>query len=192
MRMTFIDFFAGIGGFHSGFEKAGMKCIGWCEFDKFAQKSYRAVYETEGLWFADDVRKARGWEIPNASIWTFGFPCQDVSVAGKQKGIKRGTRSGLFFEIMRLLDEAEDNKPRWLIAENVKNLLSIEGGGDSSQCSLKWKHEGTVSSGKCTTQKTAEYLKTGSGYTLRDILEGEVSEHYYLPQEKVKELLNRL
>lgn len=49
MRMTFIDFFAGIGGFHSGFEKAGMKCIGWCEFDKFAQKSYRAVYETEGL-----------------------------------------------------------------------------------------------------------------------------------------------
>lgn len=55
MRMTFIDFFAGIGGFHSGFEKAGMKCIGWCEFDKFAQKSYRAVYETEGLWFADDV-----------------------------------------------------------------------------------------------------------------------------------------
>lgn len=128
MRMTFIDFFAGIGGFHSGFEKAGMKCVGWCEFDKFAQKSYQAMYNTEELWFKDDVRKVRGWELPNASIWTFGFPCQDVSVAGKQKGIKRGTRSGLFFEIMRLLDEAEGNKPRWLIAENVKNLLSIKGG----------------------------------------------------------------
>ena len=44
--MKFIDFFAGIGGFHSGLEKAGMKCIGWCEFDKFAQKSYRAIYDT--------------------------------------------------------------------------------------------------------------------------------------------------
>ena len=128
VSVTFIDFFAGIGGFHSGFEKAGMKCIGWCEFDKYAQKSYRAIYDTEGLWFKDDVRKVRGWELPRDAVWTFGFPCQDVSIAGKQKGIKRGTRSGLFFEIMRLLDEAEENKPRWIIAENVKNLLSIEGG----------------------------------------------------------------
>lgn len=128
MDITFIDFFSGIGGFHSGFEKAGMKCIGWCEFDKYAQKSYRAIYDTKGLYFNEDVRKIRGWELPTATLWSFGFPCQDVSIAGKQKGVKRGTRSGLFFEIMRLLDEAEANKPEWLIAENVKNLLSIEGG----------------------------------------------------------------
>lgn len=126
--MRFIDFFAGIGGFHSGLEKAGMECIGWCEFDKFAQKSYREIYDTERLWFADDVRKVRGWDIPKADLWTFGFPCQDVSIAGKQKGIKRGTRSGLFYEIMRLVDEAEENRPEWLICENVKNLLSIDGG----------------------------------------------------------------
>lgn len=125
--MTFIDFFSGIGGFHSGFEKAGIKCVGWCEFDKFVQKSYRAMYDTERLWFSDDVRKARGWELPKADIWSFGFPCQDISVAGKQKGI-RGTRSGLFFEIMRLLDESEDSKPKWLVCENVKNLLSIDRG----------------------------------------------------------------
>ena len=128
MDITFIDFFSGIGGFHSGFEKAGMKCIGWCEFDKHAQKSYRALYDTKGLYFNDDVRKIRGWELPNATLWSFGFPCQDVSIAGKQKGIGRGTRSGLFFEIMRLLDEKEDDKPEWIICENVKNLLSIEGG----------------------------------------------------------------
>ena len=126
--MKFIDFFAGIGGFHSGLEKAGMECIGWCEFDKFAQKSYRAMYDTERLWFADDVRKVRGWDLPKANLWTFGFPCQDVSISGKQKGIKRGTRSGLFYEIMRLIDEAEENQPEWLICENVKNLLSIDGG----------------------------------------------------------------
>ena len=128
MDITFIDFFSGIGGFHSGFERAGMRCVGWCEFDKYAQKSYREIYDTKGLWFGDDVRKVRGWELPNATLWSFGFPCQDVSIAGKQKGIGRGTRSGLFFEIMRLLDEAEDDKPEWLIAENVKNLFSIEGG----------------------------------------------------------------
>ena len=126
--MKFIDFFAGIGGFHSGLEKVGMKCIGWCEFDKFAQKSYRAMYDTERLWFADDIRKVRGWDVPKADLWTFGFPCQDVSIAGKQRGIKRGTRSGLFYEIMRLVDEAEENRPEWLICENVKNLLSIDGG----------------------------------------------------------------
>lgn len=73
--LTFIDFFAGIGGFHSGFEKAGMKCIGWCEFNNYAQRSYRALYNTEGLWFANDVQKVRGDKIPKADIWTFGFPC---------------------------------------------------------------------------------------------------------------------
>ena len=95
--MKFIDFFSGIGGFHSGLEQAGMECVGWCEFDKFAQKSYREIYNTEVVWFSDDVRKVRGSELPRADVWAFGFPCQDVSIAGKQRGIKRGTRSGLFF-----------------------------------------------------------------------------------------------
>ena len=127
-QMTFIDFFSGIGGFHSGFEKAGMECIGWCEFDKFAQASYRAMYDTDNLWFGDDVTKVKGKDLPKADLWTFGFPCQDISIAGNQKGIKKGTRSGLFYEIMRLLDECEENKPKWLVCENVKNLLSIDNG----------------------------------------------------------------
>jgi DNA (cytosine-5-)-methyltransferase len=126
--MQFIDFFSGIGGFHSGLEKAGMKCVGWCEFDKFAQASYRAMYDTADLWFGDDIQKVKGHELPKADLWTFGFPCQDVSVAGKQKGIKKGTRSGLFYEVMRLLDECEENRPQWLMCENVKNLLSIDNG----------------------------------------------------------------
>lgn len=126
--MKFIDFFAGIGGFHSGLEKAGMKCVGWCEFDKFAQKSYRAMYDTTNLWFGEDATKVKGSELPKADLWTFGFPCQDVSIAGKQKGLKKGTRSGLFYEMMRLLDECEENKPRWIMCENVKNLLSIDNG----------------------------------------------------------------
>lgn len=127
--MKFIDFFSGIGGFHSGLEQAGMECVGWCEFDKFAQASYRVIHDTTNLWFGGDVTKVKGNELPNADLWTFGFPCQDVSIAGKQKGIKEGTRSGLFFEIMRLIDERKENKPKWLVCENVKNLLSIDGGG---------------------------------------------------------------
>lgn len=127
--MKFIDFFSGIGGFHSGLEKAGMECIGWCEFDKFAQASYRAMYNTDNLWFGSDVTKVKGKDLPKADLWTFGFPCQDISIAGKQKGIKEGTRSGLFYEIMRLIDECEENKPQWIMCENVKNLLSIDGGG---------------------------------------------------------------
>lgn len=126
--MTVIDWFAGIGGFHSGLEQAGMKVIGWCESDKYARKSYEAMYDTTGIWTAEDVRMVKGAEVPKADVWTLGFPCQDVSIAGKRKGMGMGTRSGLFFEIMRLVDEAGDNKPRWLIIENVKNLLSIERG----------------------------------------------------------------
>lgn len=129
VNMKFIDFFSGIGGFHIGLEKVGMECIGRCEFDKNAQASYRAMYDTDNLWFGDDVTKVRGKDLPKADLWTFGFPCQDISIAGNQKGLKKGTRSGLFYEIMRLLDECKENKPKWLMCENVKNLLSIDGGG---------------------------------------------------------------
>lgn len=191
--MKFIDFFAGIGGFHSGLEKAGMECIGWCEFDKFAQKSYRAMYNTERLWFADDVRKVRGWDLPKADLWTFGFPCQDVSIAGKQKGIKRGTRSGLFYEIMRLVDEAEENRPEWLICENVKNLLSIDRGrGFFTVLTEMGGGEGTLLNGAFTTRKITEYLKTESVSTLSDIMETRPDSRYYLSDEKVQQLLDRL
>ena len=190
--MKFIDFFSGIGGFHSGLEQAGMECVGWCEFDKFAQASYRVIYDTTNLWFGGDVTKVKGNVLPNADLWTFGFPCQDVSIAGKQKGIKEGTRSGLFFEIMRLIDERKENKPKWLVCENVKNLLSIDGGAGSSPLLVKWQKEGIVSNGKCTTPKTMDSHKTGSVSTLLDILEKHVEESYFLSQEKTMQLLSKL
>lgn len=126
--LKFLDFFAGIGGFRSGFEQAGMKCVGYCEFDKYARLSYQAMYDTSLEWTATDIRDVQGKDLPKADIWTFGFPCQDISIAGKQKGLQEGQRSRLFFEIMRLLDEAKENRPQWIIAENVKNLLSIDKG----------------------------------------------------------------
>lgn len=131
--MTFLDFFAGIGGARLGLELAGLKCIGFCEKDKYAIKSYRAMFDTEGEWFSDDISKLKSENIPYADIWVGGFPCQNVSVAGRQDGI-RGDRSGLYFTfIEKVKGKKEEDKPRWIIIENVKNLLSINGGHDFSQ-----------------------------------------------------------
>ena len=122
--MNFIDFCSGIGGFRLGLELAGYKCMGFCEKDKFAVKSYRAMFDTEGEWYADDVTKLKSEEVPYADIWCFGFPCQDISVAGKQRGLS-GERSGIYFSIIDLVKGKEEkDKPTYLLVENVKNHYS--------------------------------------------------------------------
>lgn len=136
--MNFVDFFAGIGGIRLGLEQAGHKCVGFCEFDKYARTAYKAMYDTEGEWESRDVRTVRTYDIPDADLWCFGFPCQDISVAGKQKGLQEGERSGLFYEIMRLLaGRRQEDRPRWLLVENVKNLLSIGNGFDFARLLLE-------------------------------------------------------
>lgn len=154
--MKFIDFFAGVGGFTRGLELANHECIGHCEFDKFAEASYRSMHTiTEeqrarlgeldkkkrqkeilkseylnGEWHANDVRAVRAADIPIADCWTFGAPCQDFSIAGRRAGLE-GERSSLVREIFRILEETEEaNKPEWLIYENVKGMLSASRGLD--------------------------------------------------------------
>ena len=129
-QLTFLDLCSGIGGFRLGLESAGHKCVGYCEYDKFARASYEAMYDTEGEWKADDVTKLKPSDVPRADIWCFGFPCQDISVAGKQRGLV-GKRSGIYFNIIDLLKgKEESDKPTYLFVENVKNLLSINAGFD--------------------------------------------------------------
>lgn len=129
--MKFIDLFAGIGGIRLGMEQAGHKCVGWCEWDEFSRKSYEAIYNPGGEWTAHDMRAVRSSEIPKAGCWCFGFPCQDISVAGKQRGITDGKRSSLFFTVTQLIrDTPEKDRPSYLFIENVKNLLSINRGFD--------------------------------------------------------------
>lgn len=154
--MKFIDFFAGIGGFRRGMEQAGHECVGFCEYDKFAVASYTAMHlitdaqreyllslppkerqkeilkdeYRNGEWYANDIRTVYAADIPAADCWCFGFPCQDISVAGKQVGFY-GNRSSLFFRVMYLLGQTEEaKKPAYLFIENVKNLLSVNGGWD--------------------------------------------------------------
>ena len=126
---TFIDMFAGIGGIRSGLEQSGFKCNGWIEIDKFARKSYEEIYQPTNEWTATDITKVNAKDIPKSDLWSFGFPCQDISVAGKMKGIRNGTRSGLFYTVTKLIRETpKESKPKWLLIENVKNLLSIDKG----------------------------------------------------------------
>lgn len=128
--MIFIDFFSGIGGFRTGLEKSGHKCVGYIEIDKFAVRSYTKMYDTKGEFYANDIKKLQAKELPTADIWCGGFPCQDISVSNsKGKGLD-GERSGLFFEFTRLIREKEKNKPRYIIVENVKNLFSKNRGLD--------------------------------------------------------------
>lgn len=131
MSLTFLDFFSGIGGFRKGMEMADHTCLGHCEIDKFANMSYVAMHKPkESEWFGTDIREVRADELPRADVWCFGFPCQDISVAGKQVGFK-GNRSSLFFAITGIIrDTKKEDRPKYLFIENVKNLLSVNRGYD--------------------------------------------------------------
>ncbi|HHZ8657486.1 TPA: DNA cytosine methyltransferase [Enterococcus faecalis] len=125
--MKFLDLFAGIGGFRLGMESAGHKCIGFCEIDKFARISYKAIHDTTGEVEMHDITTIsdefiRG--IGSVDVICGGFPCQAFSIAGKRKGFE-DTRGTLFFEIARF---ASILRPRYLFLENVKGLLNHEGG----------------------------------------------------------------
>lgn len=127
-QMYFLDLFAGIGGFRLGLEQAGHKCVGYVEIDKYARKSYQAIYDTRGEWTREDITKItnKEWSELNGTVEliTGGFPCQAFSIAGQRRGFN-DTRGTLFFEIARA---AKQIKPRFLLLENVKGLLSHDKG----------------------------------------------------------------
>ena len=125
--MKFLDLFAGIGGFRLGMESAGHECIGFCEIDKFARASYKAIHDTKGEIELHDITRVtdesiRG--IGRVDIICGGFPCQAFSIAGNRRGFE-DTRGTLFFEIARF---ASILRPRYLFLENVKGLLNHENG----------------------------------------------------------------
>lgn len=122
--LTVNELFAGIGAFRKALIRLGIphEVVGISEIDKYAIKSYNAIYgETRNY---GDISKVE--KLDYADLWTYGFPCQDISLAGQLKGIVKGeTRSGLLYEVQRLLAQASSNDtlPKYLIMENVKNLV---------------------------------------------------------------------
>lgn len=129
--MTFLDFFAGIGTIRLGFEQAGWTCNGHIEWDKYARQSYNAMHDIkDGEYDGQDIRAVRAADLPRSDLWTFGAPCQDFSMAGNRKGMD-GERSSLVKEIFRLIEETpEEDRPQWLLYENVRGMLSSNGGWD--------------------------------------------------------------
>ena len=122
--LRLIELFAGIGSQTQALTNIGIahKVVAISEIDKYAIQSYEAMHgKANNL---GDIRKIE--ELPDADLWTYSFPCQDISVAGKGAGIKDGTRSGLLFEVERLLRVASEKGtlPKYLLLENVKNLVS--------------------------------------------------------------------
>lgn len=123
--IRYLDMFSGMGGFREGLTRAGdFACVGHCEIDRQAEKSYRTLFDTEGEWYCEDIRKTDPGELPAFDLLCGGFPCQSFSTAGRRGGFgdPRGT---LFFELARL---AEARKPPYLLFENVPGLLHHDEG----------------------------------------------------------------
>ena len=125
--MKFLDLFAGIGGFRLGMESAGHECIGFCEINKFARASYKAIHDTKGEIELHDITRVTDesiLRIGRVDAICGGFPCQAFSIAGNRRGFE-DTRGTLFFEIARF---ASILRPRYLFLENVRGLLNHENG----------------------------------------------------------------
>ncbi len=123
--IKFFDMFSGIGGFRAGLERVGgFECIGHCEIDKFADKSYRSLYNTEGEVYVNDATKINPEDLPDFDLLCAGFPCQSFSIAGKRRGFE-DARGTLFFEIARVL---RAKHPKYFLLENVPGLLNHDKG----------------------------------------------------------------
>ena len=123
-----LSLFSGIGAFEKALERLNIehKVLAYCEIDKFASKAYSIIHGIPEEKNLRDVTIVDIWDVDEpVDLITYGFPCQDISNAGKQQGFTdedgNRTRSGLFFEALRIIDEY---RPKFAIAENVKALTS--------------------------------------------------------------------
>lgn len=235
MAFTYIELFAGIGGFRQALDALGGKCVFASEIDPFATKAYKVLYggapELRG-----DITKIDARDIPDHDLLVGGFPCQAFSVAGQRRGFE-DTRGTLFFEIVRI---AAEKQPRFMLLENVKGLVSHDKGrtleimaaalNDVGYavdfCVLNSKYFGVPQNrerifivcardvehadwnivGNDVVAKAKRRIQalgvrtfnfdwpTGEAVTtrLRDILEDNVDERYYLSDEKTARLITQL
>lgn len=214
--MKFIDLFAGIGGFRTGLEMNGHECVAFCEIDKYARQSYKAIYDTKGEEEWHDITKVSNNDFRSfrgrADIITGGFPCQAFSIAGNRRGFE-DTRGTLFFEIARAIKEIQ---PSYALLENVKGLFSHDKGRtfgtiiqalDELGYVVEWglfnsKYWGVPQNRErvfilATRKDVFKQPKlidllneqTEVNTRLLDLIEDEVDEKYYLSGEKANKLI---
>ena len=143
VQPSVVSLFAGIGGFDLGFSRAGCRTVATVEIDKNCRRLLSARWPDAV--HLDDVRTAGRHNLPDCDIVTFGFPCQDLSIAGKRAGLE-GKRSGLFYEAMRIIDEL---KPAWAVWENVPGLLSSDNGRDLARVLFRLGESGYFGCVRC-------------------------------------------
>ena len=205
-KLTVNELFAGIGAFRKALINQNIphEIVGISEIDKYAIKSYEAMYGKTRNY--GDISKVE--RLDYADLWTYGFPCQDISLAGDMKGIVKGeTRSGLLHEVERLLEVAQEENtlPKFLIMENVKNLVSKKFIGDFQRWIERLSEFGYTTFWKVLVASdygipqrrervfAVSVRKDKGGYRFpnpiplekkfRDFLETEVEEKYFLKKE---------
>lgn len=216
-KVRFLSLFSGIGAFEKALDNIGVEyeLVGFSEIDKYAVKSYCAIHGVDESMNLGDITKISEADLPkNIDLITYGFPCQDISLAGKQKGMFNEdgtqTRSGLFFEALRIIEAA---KPRIAIAENVKNLTgkkfkeqfeivlkSLEEAGYNNY----WKVLNAKDFGIPQNRERVFIVsirkdiddgkfKFPEGFPLelrlKDMLEDEVDEKFYLSSSRIQALI---
>lgn len=205
--LTVNDFFCGCGGMGLGFQEAGFTIKGAWDFDKYAVESYRANVGDHVL--QADITTMSQEDVPIADVWTFGFPCQDLSLAGRKAGLFEGKRSGLFFEVMRLLDDTPaENLPKIIMAENVKGLKPYLGvlAEEYEQRGYKMQYKIYNSKYWGVPQNRERYFVVGTREgvdfvfpeeqhefvpKLSSILEKNVDEKYYLKEEQGAKIVEK-
>lgn len=190
--MYFLDFFAGIGLFRLGLEQAGWTCKGHCEIDKYANMSYQAMHRIkEGEWFEEDITKVSAQSLPDVDLWTGGFPCQDVSMAGKGEDYTENELACF----LSLFDSSENEvtiNPDGLSLKMLRESFPLAEAGILPLFYVNWPHWGTVWNTRLSIPKTTVYPKAESVCTLSEILQEEVPEKYFLSEVQARQLLHRL
>lgn len=212
-KIKLLSLFSGIGAFEKALKQIDkqIELVGYCEIDKYASKAYSLIHSVDENMNLRDVCAINTEKMPqDIDIITYGFPCQDISVAGKQAGFTGSdgelTRSGLFFEALRII---KDTKPKIAIAENVKALVSkkfkkefglvldsLEAAGYNNYWKvLNAKDYGIpqnrervfIISIRKDIDKGFEFPKKKElELRLKDLLENDVDEKYYLSEKAIK------
>ncbi len=206
--MKLFSLFSGIGGPEKALKRLGIEyeLVGYSEIDKYASRSYSAVHEEPEIKNYWDITKINEKELPDFDFMTWGFPCQDISIAGRQAGIREGTRSGLYYDGLRILNE---KKPKYSLIENVKALTSkkfadtfesilqdLDDAGynnywqvlDAKDYGIPQHRERVfiVSIRKDIDQEFTFPEKEELRLKLKDLLDEEVDEKYYLSDRMIK------
>ncbi|EQH25425.1 C-5 cytosine-specific DNA methylase family protein [Clostridioides difficile DA00211] len=169
--LTFLDLFAGIGGFRLGMERAGHKCVGHCEYDKFANLSYKAMHN------------------PKQMCGVLDSHVKTLALQGTNLDSKEIVQV-YFSQLQNLLENSKKKiDPSTYLLRTLKIYLVLIEDLTSPNFSLSWMKSATMQNGKISILKTSEFPKTETEYTLLDILEEEVQEKYFLSQERVEKLL---